>query len=352
MRKRMFISSLLVTGVKKEGSLPNIFDERQDTSVKIIVLDLREKNESYQSNENTSSSKFKKMPKDTWENIKQVTLSVKPNQVTESPIQASPATTIDVYTNIIPKKQQQQQQQQPHLLRKVSSSILSQNNGQYLSPFNNDIMTPPPPPVSPFMLSQPNYYSVMAAAQSIANLASSYNNMFVPGYNPHQQLMSPLLRYNIQEAQPFQQQKQSQPQQQPQQKQPTQIKRKPVQSPQVMASKIDQRIQRKRSSQQFSRQHVLRAMDSPQQAIKKKVSFNDTLKIHNYVHEEENKYSNDDMGVSYSMKDGYNNHMMPMRKYSSNNKLFDCQQQHYMPACFAEEEEENYGNVWRRPTFI
>jgi hypothetical protein len=325
----------------------------------------------------------------------QVTSSAKPNQATDYPILASPPTSINIYTDVIPKKQQQhqqqqqQQQQQHQLLRKMSSSML--NNG---IPYNNmyGLMSPP---ASPLIFSQPNYFSVLAAAQSIANMASNYNNMAFPSYNNmHQQLMSPVPVYgHSQFQQNFQQQQPPLQQQQPpqtQQQQPAnQIKRKPVQVQKTSTqsnTKIEQRIQRKKSSYQLLRQQQQQHQQpvqvkkeinkqqpntttQQQQALKKKVSFNDTLEIHNY-HEEpldeiENKqpvnYYRDDMGVDYAQHQMYtypNQRILPkIRKYSSNNKLFDSHQQHYRPAYYHPtpeevEEEEDYGNEWGRPAFL
>lgn len=356
------------------------------------MLDLREDAEHYQrTDEMISASKFKKMPKETWDNIVYVTSSVKPNQGTEHPIEISPPTTIHVYSNIIPKKQQ--------LSRKSSSSFLSQssannNVGPYSSnPFFSQNMMMNPATSSPLMFSQPNYLSMIAAAQAIANLTPNYNNnnMFVPGFTSpispfQQQLMmsSPVQNLELQNSQSRQQQQQTQ--------QHNQIKRKPVQlnrkpsNNHIINPKLEQRILQKKSSYQVLQQPVIPQVPniatpansqtgsplSPQKAIKKKVSFNETLKVHKYEHmldeetdlleeekEEENKqqthYCNDDFGIDYSGSphDTYNylNSNLPLRKYSSNNKLFDSRHQHELPY-WGEEGDALEGGVWKRSAFL
>ncbi|RCH78503.1 hypothetical protein CU098_002970, partial [Rhizopus stolonifer] len=76
---------ITVTGIKKEGRIPHIFDERPDTSVKIIVLDLRSKDDDQDSNIHSQpASKFKTMSLDFWENVLHILKAYYPNQVTES----------------------------------------------------------------------------------------------------------------------------------------------------------------------------------------------------------------------------------------------------------------------------
>ncbi|KAG2232718.1 hypothetical protein INT48_000075 [Thamnidium elegans] len=84
---------IIVTGIKKEGRSPKIFDERPDTSIKIIVLDLRDNQDA--NNENQSSSMAKEMPLSIWENVLQIGRAYKPNQNTECAIQIN-TPTIDM----------------------------------------------------------------------------------------------------------------------------------------------------------------------------------------------------------------------------------------------------------------
>ncbi|KAG1096658.1 hypothetical protein G6F42_018326 [Rhizopus arrhizus] len=162
---------IIVTGVKKESRLPKICDERPDTSVKIIVLDLRTNSDPNKANENVPASKFKKMPKEIWDNVLQIGRAFKPNQPTDCPIQTSPPTTIDVYANILPKNpssqqfmRQQQQQQQQHM--PLAHQINPYNNAGMFHPgmMYGNLM--PSNGANPMMFNQPNYMNVMAAAHN------------------------------------------------------------------------------------------------------------------------------------------------------------------------------------------
>lgn len=173
-----------MTGIKKEGRSPHIFDERPDSSVKIIVLDLRSNDDSNTVNHNQPASKFKKMPLDFWENVLHIIRAYKPNQITDSPIQAS--ATVDVYTNIIPSRQPlpaQQQPQQPTMLPHISPH-------PPISSFNPAMLHPAMYPNNSLLYNQHNYMNVLTAAQYIMNAAAAYNSMLSQQQQQQQQQKS------------------------------------------------------------------------------------------------------------------------------------------------------------------
>ncbi|KAI8066303.1 uncharacterized protein B0P05DRAFT_553791 [Gilbertella persicaria] len=133
------------------------------------------------------------MPQEIWDNVLAIRIAFKPNQPTDCPIQAS--STIDVYTNILPKPVQ-------------PTTMLPMYN--YVPPLPNPYMT--------------NYMSVMAAAQSIVNANYRYQPQ------PPPQVMIP----------------------------PTHIKRKPVQLQPTpfLSPQLEQRIQRKKTPQPTHKKRV------------------------------------------------------------------------------------------------
>jgi hypothetical protein len=256
----------IVTGIKKEGRLPKITDERPDRSIKIIVLDLRGNTDPNPASDNQYASKFKKMPKGIWDNVQRICIFFQPNQPTDCPIQTSD-NTINIYSNILnthpfPPSQSFLPQLMPNTMMNPYHN--TNNSGMYHPGmmYNN----------TNSMFNQSNYASVMAAAQSIVNAATTYNNMFIPAnYHPHHQLLSPqpspMLHH--QQMQYIQQQQQP-PQQSSPQPINTQIKRKPVQlqpkPTNYLSPQIEQRLQRKKT--------IPQRQPPPSQTLnKKKVRF-------------------------------------------------------------------------------
>lgn len=366
----------VVTGIKKEGRLPKIFDERLDSSIKIIVLDIRGNTGPNPTNDSQHCSKFKKMPKEIWDNVLKIGYSVRPNQSTDCPIQTSPANTINVYTNILPKHPPAQPPQSqpflpPQLMQNTMMNPYSNNAGMFqpgmMYNTNNN------------MFNQSNYASVMAAAQSIVNAATAYNNMFVPNnYHPHHRLLTPQPTPMIS---PHQQQHMQyiQAQQQPSpQPANSQIKRKPVQfQPKpvsYLSPQIEKRLQRKKT------------IPPPQpppplplpQMNKKKVTFaekpvieyferyecedqadeeeyEDEIVIEDddqdilreehpyYYHDKDQRYTDQEEEETYYTQQ---QHYHPNRSYPKN----DNRGHYYMYE--DQDEEEDYGELWKRRSFI
>ncbi|OBZ86396.1 hypothetical protein A0J61_05554 [Choanephora cucurbitarum] len=326
---------IIVTGTKQEGKLPEISDERPDRSVKIIVLDLRDEHQATLV-ENQPASKFKKMPKEMWDNVLSIRMAFRPNQPTECPIQTSP--TIDVYTNILPK-----------------STMVPPNNNVNMYP---NVMLPPPPPLpQTYMNPQQNY--LMAAAQSIMNAAVNYNMypymMQAPPPPPpamnRMQAASPMLQYNNN----------------------SNIKRKPVQlqSPQptpYLSPQLEQRIQRKKTSNQKQPPLLPRQPYQQQQqqqhmypsTAKKRVRFDESLQIfeyqpessedeevegsidmHDYIqpHPDDYYYTQDYASYSpYSPPE-------PIRRSNGRRPTY-----YYPPEPI--QEDEDWGDLWKRRDFI
>ncbi|CEP09431.1 hypothetical protein [Parasitella parasitica] len=400
-----------VTGVKKETRLPKIFDERLDTLVKIIVLDLRTNADPNRLNENVPTSNFKKMPSEIWDNVVQISKAFKPNQATDCPIQTAPPSSIDVYTNILPKQQQNQQQ----LLKQQSPMLPATHQ---MSPFNNNnnnagMFHPgmmygnmlPSTVGSPLLFNQPNYLNVMAAAQSIVNAATAYNNMFMSNFNPHQQMLSPqpqhLLSPQSQHMISPQNQHVQLMQNQQQQQSNSQIKRKPVQYQQptsYLSPQIEQRLLRKKGLMYSQQQPLPQPQAQPQRQqqpqprqpaqrqqgpkVKKSVQFAENPTIYTYEPEEEyegeqpgyqqhelhqhsqaNHHYQDERRYYHYENDGdnyepfytqhpafNNNHQssrQPPQQYRNNDYYY---RQHNEPE--EEEEEEDHGALWRRRNFL
>ncbi|KAI8363933.1 hypothetical protein BD560DRAFT_425747 [Blakeslea trispora] len=345
---------IIVTGTKQEGKLPEISDERPDRSIKIIVLDLRDEQQQTVLVENQPASKFKKMPKEMWDNVLSIRMAFRPNQPTECPIQTSP--TIDVYTNILPKPP-------PASLPQQSNMVLP---NMYPSSYPN-VMLPQVP--SPFMNQQSNYH-LMAAAQSIMNAAANYNMYpyMIPPPRPvsmnRMQAASPLLQYNN-----------------------SNIKRKPVQlqPPQpttFLPPQLEQRIQRKKtpSKRQSQQQQQQQRQSSPlpQQPLsplpqqpmypstpKKRVRFDDALQIFEYEPESSEDEESIDMhdyiqphqdDFYYTQEPNYPSYppyssSSPVRRTSGRRAAY-----YYPPEELVDQvddlEEEDWGDLWKRRNFI
>ncbi|KAL7325908.1 hypothetical protein PS15p_208327 [Mucor circinelloides] len=308
------------------------------------------------------------MPKEIWDNVLQIGRAFKPNQPTDCPIQTSPPTTIDVYANILPKnpssqqfmrQQHHQQQQQMPLAHQINPY----NNAGMFHPgmMYGNLM--PSNGANPMMFNQPNYMNVMAAAQSIVNAATAYNNMFLPNFNPHhhqimspqpQQLMSPQPQHMISPQHQHAQLVHHQQQQPPN----TQIKRKPVQLHQptsYLSPQIEQRLLRKKSipyqqqqpqqpqqqqpqqsqQQHQQQQHYMNVPDTYQQPQfdpakpKKRVRFapNHTLYVYERLEDEDDEQvtARDEQGQEYQQDGDYHFENEPhyYQEYDDNNEMND-----------------------------
>lgn len=383
-----------VTGIKKEGRAPKIYDERPDSSVKIIVLDLRSNQELNHVNENQPASKFKKMPQSIWENVQQIGRAYKPNQPTECAIETS-SNTIDIYSNILPTNQHQQQPQpQPQQFlpppQSPMSPLMFNPNMFHHHPgmiYGNALMGQQQPPMM-YNNQHNNYVNAMAASQLIA---AAYNNLY-NNYN-QQQIMSP---------QPQPQQLQLSPPPQQQQQQHAQIKRKPVQlqPTQYISPQIEQRLLRKKSVP-IQQQHYTK-QPPPQAKPKKSVRFAEKPIFHHYEPEpepepeeeeeeidedvvvedvyayednttlEEGEEEEEDMyyeGEYYYPEDEierrHHHHHQQQQQYHYRDGYYTQQPQHYNTNYNTTNkntrysnnhnsryEDEDYGDLWKRRNFI
>lgn len=374
-----------MTGVKIEGRVPKIIDDRPDTKVNIIVLDLRDNQDINNSNENQPASKFKKMPMDIWENVLQIGMAYTPNQLTDCPIQVT-IPSIDVFSNILPSPQQQAQQQNPMLFNPGMFNpgmMFGGNNG--------------------FMMGQPstmynnphaNYVNVMAAAQSLLN-ANSFPGIYNPATFNNQRILSPQLhqqqlmipqqqlqlqqQQQIQHQQLQQQQLQKQQQLQLQQQQQQQIKRKPVQSPhpQYISPQIEQRLLRKKTipppATPLKNSLAVYSRDLPaMHLVKKKVTFAEEPIIFEYEvlepepDSEEGREQIEQVDEEYyDQKQHYypEDEVEQHRHHQYNNEAYYTQQDHYHNRYQRLEPErrrphdyhngeEDHGELWGRRNYI
>lgn len=305
-----------MTGIKKEGRLPKIFDERPDTSIKIIVLDLRSNQNidvNNLSSEDQPASRFKKMPLDFWENVLQTSRVYAANQPTECPIQISGA-TIDIYSNIVPSSiQQAQAQAQAHAQQQA------QQQAQQMMMFNTGLFQPPQQQYNNALVlnhyqQQQNAANVMA----IMNAAAAYNNnmynmnQLTPQFQQlklQQQAQPPLLMSPQLQPQQQPQQQMLSPQLQHQQVPQPQIKRKPVQlqPTQYISPQIEERLLRKKQTvqqQQVPIQQQQQQPPPPSVKFKKTVRFIDEPIVYEFERYEEEYNSSSPEHISEYYNDG------------------------------------------------
>ncbi|KAG1484227.1 hypothetical protein G6F57_002035 [Rhizopus arrhizus] len=313
-QRKSAIKARLVTGIKKEGRVPHVVDERPDNSVKIVVLDLRNNDDPSNIHHHQPESKFKKMSLDFWENVVRIIRAYKPNQPTDCAIQTF-SNTIDVYTNIVPARQPIQQQPQPIQQQQAMMNPAVYNPGMFHPMYTNNNS-------SPILFNQPNYLPVMTAAQYIMNAAAAYNSMLSqPPY-----ALSPILSPQPQHAQ---------------------IKRKPVQyrppPMNVLSPQLSQRIQRKKLP--------------AQQQQKKKVRFEEVPTLYTYEPEVSEEEQEEDEDHHYTQpSSSHDRYMSPERPWSSSNIILNNRHPHFDDDYYdddeEEDEEEEYGDLWRKRYFL
>lgn len=303
-----------MTGIKKEGRVPHVVDERPDNSVKIVVLDLRNNDDPSNIHHHQPESKFKKMSLDFWENVVRIIRAYKPNQPTDCAIQTF-SNTIDVYTNIVPSRQPIQQQPQPLQQQPAMMNPAVYNPGMFHPMYTNNNS-------SPILFNQPNYLPVMTAAQYIMNAAAAYNSML--SQQPY--ALSPILSPQPQHAQ---------------------IKRKPVQyrppPMNVLSPQLSQRIQRKKLP--------------AQQQQKKKVRFEEVPTLYTYEPEVSEEEQEEDEDHHYTQpSSSHDRYMSPERPWSSSNIILNNRHPHFDDDYYdddeEEDEEEEYGDLWRKRYFL
>ncbi|CAO3681629.1 unnamed protein product [Rhizopus stolonifer] len=260
------------------------------------------------------------MSLDFWENVLHILKAYYPNQVTECAIKASP--TVDVYTNIVPSRQTPspllslplpQPQQQPQQQQQIPPVF---HPGMY---------------TNPMMFNQPNYMSVMTAAQYIMNTAAAYNSMLTQPqpYMIHSPVLSPQPHH-------------------------VQIKRKPVQyhPSYAMSPQLEQRIHRKKLP--------------PQQ--KKKVRFEEVPTLYTYEAQESEEEEKDIQDGFYDESQHYTRPSSSSSssssgggggsgRYTSNrpwssNRMMNDRFYHYDDDDDDDDEVEDYGDLWEKRYYI